>query len=297
MVLSTAIDKYVFVIIKERFDASIYVNYSRKEIVDTVDELKHDLVREAMRLNGITGGVEITTLADIPSEGTGLGSSSSILVCLLHALSTHAGEIKTSEQLAREACETEVNRLGRPIGKQDQYIAAYGGLRRFTFLPDESVRNEPVDIASPLKHELNEHLLLIYTNRTRDASSILGEQKANTERNLDYLRSLRQMVDEAYDCLIKGEVEMIGNLLHQSWLIKRQLSSGITNDEIDQMYEAAYHAGATGGKITGAGGGGFLLLFCPPSRRSQVRQALRGLREMPFNLERDGSKVIFNVRR
>jgi len=296
-VLTTAIDKYVFVIVKERFDDEIYINYSRKEIVSSVDDVKHDLVREAMRHSGVASGVEITTLADIPSEGTGLGSSSAILVCLLQALCAHAGEIRTSEQLARDACEIEINRLGRPVGKQDQYIAAYGGLRRFSFLPDESVITEMVDIDRSFKQELDEHLMLIYTNRTRNSSAILKEQQSNTTRNMKRLTQLGEMVDESRRCFLVGDLARIGELLHESWLIKRQLSSGITDTEIDDIYRAARDAGATGGKLAGAGGGGFLLLFCPPSHRSPVRRALKGLREMPFRLERDGSKVVFNVRR
>lgn len=295
-VLSSAIDKYVFVILKERFDDLIYVNYSSKEIVEDVSQLKHDLIREAMRLTGVSKGVEITTLADIPSEGAGLGSSSSITVGLLQALYTYQGLIKTAEDLAREACQIEIDILGKPIGKQDQYIAAYGNLRFITF-SREGVVVEKVCLDGEGKRRLSQNLMLFFTGRTRSADSILEEQRRNIDLRLDELRYMKALAAEAKACLLQGAWDEFGCLLDQGWQNKKSLAQGITNPELDGMYEAAKKAGALGGKLTGAGGGGFLLLYCLPSRQEDVRQALRHLRELPFQLERDGSKVIFNIRR
>ena len=296
-VLSSAIDKYVYVILKERFDDKIYVNYSKKEIVDHVDELQHELVREAMRITGVQKGVEITTLADIPSHGTGLGSSSSVTVGLLQALYTYQGIIKPAEELAREACRIEIDICGKPIGKQDQYIAAYGGLRFIQFHPNEEVDVDTVTLDGDARRELGRHLMLFYTNVTRQSATILSEQKANIDARMETLRQLKALALEARECILQGDLDAFGELLHRGWELKKQLASKISNDEIDAMYEAARRAGAIGGKITGAGGGGFLLLYCPVDRQRKVRRALSHLREMPFQLERDGTKVIFNYRR
>lgn len=296
-VLSSAIDKYVFVIVKERFDDKIYVNYSRKEIVDSIDELQHELVREAMRVTGIRRGVEITTLADVPSDGIGLGSSSSVTVGLLHAFYAYQGEIVPAEQLAREACKIEIDVLGKPIGKQDQYIAAYGNLRFFRFSPDETVDVETVPMSLDCKQRLDRHLMLFYTNVTRSANNILAEQKANTGSTLPYLRELGSLAEKARQALMAGELDSLGEMMHAGWELKKKLATGVTNDYINDMYRAARKAGAIGGKIAGAGGGGFMLLYCPVEKQESVRRALRGLRELPFSLDGDGTKVIFNVRR
>ena len=295
-VLSAAIDKYVFVLVKERFDDLIYVNYSKKEIVDSVDRLEHDLVREAMRLTGVTSGVEVTTLADVPSEGTGLGSSSSITVGLLQALHRYCGESKTAEALAREACHIEIDLLGKPIGRQDQYVAAYGNMRFFQF-NSHGVQIEDVNLAPEEKRRLNEHLILFYTGRTRKNDSILTEQKANIGDKLAILSELAKLAVDGRRALVEGAFDEFGEMLHRGWELKKQLASGITSPATEETYQAALSAGAVGGKITGAGGGGFLLLYCPPERREDVRRALSGLRELPFHFEHDGSKVIFNYRR
>ncbi len=295
-VLSSAIDKYVFVVLKERFDDLIYVNYSRKEIVSEVSELKHELIREAMRLTGVCKGVEITTLADIPSEGSGLGSSSSVTVGLLQALYAYQGEAKTSEDLAREACRIEVDILGKPIGKQDQYIAAYGNLRFITFSSD-GIKVERVCLSEEAKRRLNQNLMLFFTGRTRSADAILVEQRQNIESRLEELGHMKSLAARARDCLLQAAWDEFGRLLDEGWEYKKCLAGGITDSQLDGMYEAARKAGALGGKLTGAGGGGFLLLYCPPARQDSVRTAMRHLRELPFRLERDGSKVIFNIRR
>ncbi|MFC1682610.1 GHMP kinase, partial [Candidatus Zixiibacteriota bacterium] len=295
--LSTAIDKYVFVIVKERFDDKIVLNYTRKEIVDEIDEVQHDLVREAMKKTGVSRGVEITTLADIPSRGTGLGSSSSITVGLLNALYAYTGEFRDAETLAQEACEIEIEILGAPIGKQDQYIAAYGNIRKIVFHPDETVNVELVKLDYSLRRRFNERLMLFYTGKTRSAATILSEQREQISQRREILQQMCQMPDEFRNCLHNGNLDDVGRILHRNWEHKKQLASGVTDGQIDELYQKALSAGALGGKITGAGGGGFLLLFCPGERQEDVRRALAHLTELPFRFENQGSKIIFNIHR
>lgn len=296
-VLSTAIDKYIYVIIKERFDEKIRIGYTRTEMADSVDQIEHELARESLRRVGVTGGVEISTMADIPSEGSGLGSSSSVTVGLLHALYAYRGELVTPERLAREACEIEIDVLGKPIGKQDQYIAAYGGLRRIAFNADESVTVTSVELPDEPKRRFSESLLLFYTGVTRKADGILSQQKENIAAKAATLDRMKAQTDEIFSALMDGKPNKVGDILDEGWRNKRQLAERITNTEIDAMYEKALAAGAGGGKIAGAGGGGFLLLYCPVETQSAVRAALYELKELPFALERDGTKVIFNARR
>lgn len=299
-VLSSAINKYIYVIIKERFDERIRIGYSQTEMVDSVDQIEHELVREAMRKVGIRCGVEISTMADIPSEGSGLGSSSSVTVGLLHALYAFKGELVTPDRLAQESCEIEIDVLGKPIGKQDQYIAAFGGLRLINFNQDESVTVRPVEVAHEKLLRFSESLLLFYTGITRKADVILSEQKDNIESKILTLNALKKQTEDIYDALTISEassINRVGRILDAGWRHKRQLADRISNGEIDALYERALDAGAMGGKIAGAGGGGFLLVYCPPDRQSAVRSALRGMKELPFALERDGTKVIFNARR
>ncbi|HBH02520.1 MAG: GHMP kinase [Elusimicrobia bacterium GWA2_69_24] len=296
-VVSLAIDKYLYVIVKERFDDRIYVNYSVKEIVDHVDDLRHDLVREAMRRTGITHGVEITTLSDVPSEGTGLGSSGSVTVGLLNAFYAYQGMQAPAERLAREACEIEIDLLKKPIGVQDQYIAAYGNLRFFQFGPADDVRVERIPVPEARKRALVSNLLLFFTNRTRPSEAILDEQRRNIPERLAEIRGLRAAAFETRSRLLDGGLAALGPLLHRCWQQKRRLAPGVSSADLDALYERARAAGATGGKLTGAGGGGFLLLYCPWAAQAALRSALGGYRELPFTLEPDGSKVIFNIRR
>ena len=295
-VLSSTIDKYIFVTIKKRFDAKIRVGYTKTEMVDHIDELKHELIREALRKTGITQGVEITTMGDIPSEGSGLGSSSTVTVGALHAMYTYQSKIVNAEKLATEACEIEIDTLGSPIGKQDQYIAAYGGLRFIEFRRDGSIHPEKVHVSKNTRRALNDNFMLFYTGMSRQANSILKEQKANINDRQETLHKLKTMAYTAREALEASNIELLGDLLHQSWLTKQQLATSISNDAINEMYAAARKAGAIGGKITGAGGGGFLLLYCPFEKQNAVRATLHGLQELPFTLERDGTKVIFNYR-
>lgn len=295
-VLSFGIDKYVYVIVKERFDEKIYINYSKKEIVNHVDDIAHDLVREAMRKTGITGGVEVTTLADVPSKGSGLGSSSSITVGLLNAFYTYQGEQVPQERLAMEACEIEIDIVGKPIGIQDQYIAAYGNMRFFEFQRNGQVNVEKLDLTDEQKRMLVSNLLLFFTNKTRSSSEVLTEQRKNISERMDELRRLRDIAYEARRIILSGRTDETGHLLHESWQEKKKLASNVSTKDIDVMYERAREAGAMGGKIAGAGSGGFLLVYCPRENQNAVREALKEYRELPFLLSRDGSKVIFNMR-
>lgn len=297
IVISTAIDKYIFVIVKERFDEKIFLNYSRKEIVDEISEIQHELVRESMKKTGVVRGVEISMLADIPSEGSGLGSSSSLVVGLLNAMYMYRGEQVTAERLAREACEIEIDICGRPIGKQDQYIGAFGGVRTFTFHADERVSVESIELGAKAMWQLGQNLMLFYTNRTRNSAEILTEQQKSTGQKRETLLAMRALVPRMRDALATQKYDDIGHALHEGWELKKLMAAKISDASIDELYNRARKAGALGGKIAGAGGGGFLLLYVPPVSQESVRAALNDHYEMPFLPERDGSKVIFNLRR
>ena len=293
-VLNTTIDKYVYVIIKERFDDFIYINWTKKEIVKTPDDIEHDLVRETMKKAGIKKGVEITTLADIPSEGSGLGSSSSLTVGLLNAFYAFKGILVSAEKLAREACEIEIDIIGKPIGKQDQYAASFGGINEILFFKDESVKVNKIEFPNDKLRVLGSNLLLFYTGTTRKANNILRKQKERTDIILKILVEMRNQV-----CVLKkhfenGENDILGQLLKKGWAMKKSLLSTITNYQINEMYERALKMGATGGKICGAGGGGFLLLYVPREKQNSVREALKKYRELPFMIEKYGSRIVFN---
>lgn len=296
-VLSFAIDKFIFVSIKRRFDKKLRLGWTRTELVSSIDKIQHELVREALKKTGIKSGVEITTMGDIPSEGSGLGSSSTVTVGALHAMYTYLGDLVSAEQLAREACEIEIDILGKPIGIQDQYIAAYGGLRFMEFTREGTVNIQKVSLDTELLRRLNLNTMLFYTGFTRSAKGILSEQRENIGDRLAVLREMKEIAYTAKDELVSGNVDEIGRLLQKSWLLKKQLASKISNQDLDDMMDVALKAGALGGKISGAGGGGFLLLYCPYERQGAVRSALKKLQELPFLIETDGTKVIFNYKR
>lgn len=296
-VISCAIDKYVFVIIKERFDDRIVLNYSRNETVDCVSDINHELIRHAMALTGIEKGVEISTLADIPSEGSGLGSSSSLTVGLLNAFYMFQGEQVTAERLASEACQIEIELCGKPIGKQDQYIAAYGSMRRITFHPDDHISVRKISLPDAAFRRFAQNLMLFYTRRTRRSSDILTVQRSHTKARRKILEAMLPIIGRIEKSLLDGQFDEIGYALHEGWELKRQMMEKISNEEIDRIYERARKAGALGGKIAGAGGGGFLLLYVPSEKQEAVRGVFSDLYELPFFLERDGSKVIFNLKR
>jgi len=296
-VLSSAIDKYIFVIIKERFDDKIRVGWTRTELVDHVDELEHELVRETLRKTGIQKRVEISTMGDIPSAGSGLGSSSTVTVGLLNAMYSYLGTPKDHETLAREACEIEIDILQKPIGVQDQYIAAYGSQRFIQFGQDGSINVESLGLNKGQLRRLDQNLMLFFTNITRKSESVLKEQVEHIGARQEILGQMKRMAVEAVRCMRDGEMDAIGLLLDKAWTLKRQLASGVSTPVIDDLYQTARAAGALGGKISGAGGGGFLLLYCPHNRQDDVRAALHSLPELSFHLGRDGSKVIFNYNR
>lgn len=293
-VLSTAIDKYIFVTIKQRFDDKFRVGYTKTELVDNVDEIQHGLIREALWMAGVKPGVEITMMADIPSEGSGLGSSSAVTVGALHAAYAYLGVLPSAQQLASEAIAIELGILLAPIGIQDQHIAAYGGLRLMEF--GQETKFKRVEIAGDAYRKLDDNLMLFYTGTARKASTVLAEQESGIKGNTAVLDDMKHLAQIACSELQRGNVDAIGPLLHESWLLKKRLASGVSNGRIDDLYNTALRAGATGGKISGAGGGGFLLLYCPYEKQQRVRDAFR-LRELPFKMEHDGTKVIFNYRR
>lgn len=296
-VLSTAIDKYIFVTVKQRFDKKIRIGYTRTELVDHVDEIEHELVRESLKITGVSEQIEINTMGDIPATGSGLGSSSSVSVGCLNALYSYLNSPATLDTLARQACEIEIERLKKPIGKQDQYIAAFGGFRFIRFLQDEQVTIESVKISPADLRLFSQQFLLFFTNTTRKSESVLSEQNNNISVNLLALREMRDMAITARGLVEKCQFDTFGKMLHEAWSMKKQLAKNISNPEIDLMYDTARRAGALGGKITGAGGGGFMLLYCPVEKQPVVRSALSAFQELPISFETNGSKVIFSYMR
>lgn len=292
-VTSAAIDRFIHVLVNDKFDRSIRVAYSKTENVERVEELQHGLVREAMRLTGLTEALEIHTIADIPSEGTGLGSSSTLTVGLLNALYAYRGVLKDPAELAEAACRIEIDILGGTLGKQDHYIAAFGGLRYFDFRPDDSVRSTPIPLSTSRLAELSAHLSLFYTGITRQAQGILKNQEARTQDNRDALLTMRDLAGKTRDLLTRRDWRGLGEVLDEGWKLKRALAKGISNPEIDRAYDAAIAQGAWGGKISGAGGGGFLLLVHPPERSAQIANALSPMKHLPVRITPEGSRILF----
>ncbi len=295
-VISTAINKYIYININRKFDHKIRASYSVTEIVDTPEELRHELIREALALTGLSRGIEITSISDVHSYGTGLGSSSAYTVGLLNSLYAYQGRHAGAERLAREACTIEIDRCKKPIGKQDQYIAAYGGLQHIRFNPDGSVFVDPVICKLATKKTLERRLLMLYTGITRSADDILTEQKVNTQRDSGKRNTLREMTALAgvlREALQEDQLDRFGEILHEAWMLKRGMASGISSGQIDDWYSTARANGALGGKLLGAGGGGFLLMYAPEERHADIITALSGLEAMPFRFEPQGSKIIF----
>ena len=295
-VISTAIDKYVYVTVSRKFDQSLRVSYSRTEEVEKAAQLQHPIVREGMGMLGLEGGLEITSVADIPSRGTGLGSSSSFAVGLMHALHAIEGRHISSGQLADEACRIEIEKCGEPIGKQDQYAAAFGGLNYIEFQKDGSVEVAPIALPRAARENLDRHFLMFYTGITRSASGILaGQSKALADegKKAEAMHRMVAYAAELRDELWKGNLDAMGRILHENWLLKRTLTAGISSGEIDGWYDRAMKAGALGGKLLGAGGGGFLLFYAPPEKHAGIAAALSDLRCIDFSLEPRGSRIIF----
>mgnify|MGYP001296710137 CR=1 FL=1 len=288
LVTSMALAKHIHVTVNKRFDHSVRVGYSKTEIVDDFEELEHELVREAMRITGVTDSVEITTIADIPSRGTGLGSSSALTVGLLNALHTYAGRKPDAAQLADEACQIEIEILGQPIGRQDQYAAAFGGSNQIAFMPDDSVIVTPIEIDA---RALAANYFLIYTGITRKAGDILAKQSASSEKKRSDLDILRQQATEVRIALESGNHSAVGKLLDASWQIKRTLVDGITGDTLDDLYSSVMELGTSGGKLLGAGGGGFFLFQGSPDIQSQLENLYTLI---PLEMDSDGSTIIFD---
>ena len=292
-VLSVTIDQHIYVTLHRRFESTIRVSYSRTEVARTIDDVQHELVREAMRMVEIDEPLEITTIGDVPS-GTGMGSSSSLTVGLLTALYGYQHRIVSPKLLAERACRVEIDILNKPIGRQDQYAAAFGGLNYFRFNPDDTVDVEPVPCRAETLAELEQRALLLYTGQTRDANLILEQQSNIAEDRFGVFRAMRDLADEMRHALAgEGDLDRFASLLHEGWELKRSLGCGISNDQINEWYTVARRAGAVGGKLLGAGGGGFVLLIAPAWRHRAIREALGRPRELPFKISRCGSRNIF----
>jgi len=291
--VSAAIDKYIFVLVNKKFDSQIRVSYSRTEIVDSVEKIQHPTVREALKYLGIDGGIEIVSISDIPSQGTGLGSSSSFLVSLLHALHSYIGQFASATTLAKEAVKIEREILREPGGKQDQYIAAFGGVRSFTFQPDESVKVTPIIMKQAELQRLKASILLLYTGKTRSSTEIHKKQSQNLEQNLMSYERMVQIAEEFPRSLNRGDMEAVGKLIDENWKLKSGLAAGISDEHISSLYAKGLKAGAYGGKLVGAGGGGFLLFIVDPDKRARVKDSLHELREIEIDFDYNGSSIIY----
>lgn len=294
-VLSTSIDKYMYICVNSKFDGRIRVSYTKTEDVHSRHEIEHPLVRQALDVVGIDGGIEIASMADIPSKGSGLGSSSTYTVGLLNALYAYRNQFASKEALARQACEIEIDRCSEPIGKQDQYAAAYGGLNLIRFHPDDSVSVDPVICKPSLLQEMENSTLVFFTGRTRSASAVLANQSA-AMKTADRRALMRRMVQLAFEMkeqLESGTLEYFGDLLDENWRLKAQLTSGITDPQIDSWYSTGIANGALGGKLLGAGNGGFMMFYAPPERHSQIKSALSDLELVKFRFDRTGSQIVF----
>lgn len=291
-VLSAAIGHYLYVTVHRRFHETIRLAYSRTEIKACRDDLEHEIAREALRAVELDAPLEITTIGDIPA-GTGMGSSSAVTVGLLHALRAYQGQRVDAEYLARGACEIEIDRLKKPIGRQDQYAVSYGGLNVIRFRPGGEVEVRPVAVPLEAVRAWESHCLLLFTGRSRDASSVLTRQQAGTESRRDTLRAMRDLVEPMVAALRCGDLEGFGHRLDEGWSLKRSLGFGISDGALDDFYATARGAGAWGGKVLGAGGGGFVLLMAPPSSHERVRERLGRPQEIPFRLEPRGSRIVF----
>lgn len=296
-VLSAAIDKYVFIGMNRTFGDDYQIKYSAMEQVGTIEAIEHPLVRECLSTNGVAPGVEIVSMADIPA-GTGLGSSGTFTVGLLQAIHAFHREHATAAALAEEACHVEIDLLGNSVGKQDQYIAAFGGITCFDFHPDGSVDATPLAISKDAVYELEDRLLMFFTGYSRQAAEVLGDQKRRSEARdpemLDNLDAVKALGLEVKLALEQDDTRRFGELMHEHWLTKRRRSQGMSNGEIDRWYEVALANGALGGKLVGAGGGGFLLFYAEDRRALRAAMAGEGLAEVRFRFEHEGSKLIVN---
>ena len=291
-VTSLALNRYIHVIVNSRFDEMVRVSYSKMELVDNFEEIEHELVREAMRITGVTSGVEITTIADIPSRGTGLCSSSTVTVGLLNALHNFAGREVSAKQIAEEACKIEIDILGQPIGRQDQYAAAFGGVNSISFGTD-GVVVKPLDLSDDILDRLESEFTLVFTGMSRRASTVLSESPEDEADRLSRLRAIRAQADLAQALLESGDLAGLGALLESAWQVKRGITASVSNQELDALHDRIIALGASGAKLLGAGGGGFFLAHGDAGLRSQLTTEFGDLhRLIPLAIDFDGSKII-----
>ncbi len=292
-VLSTTIKQFMYVHVHKRFEPTFRIAYSRIELPETCADIKHELVRSALQIASVSEALEVTTIGDVPA-GTGMGSSSTLTVGLLNAFHAYNGRITGQAKLAEQACQIELDILQKPIGRQDQYAAAFGGLNYIRFNPDHTVHVEPVPCRQEVMQELESRILLLYTDQQRSADGILEKQSAGTNDKRAVLRKMRDLAGEMRTVLAgQGDVDEFARLLHEGWKLKRSLGFGISSGYIDDWYNAALKAGAQGGKLLGAGGGGFVLLMAPAERHMAIREALGNPRELSFAVDRLGSRIVF----
>jgi D-glycero-alpha-D-manno-heptose-7-phosphate kinase len=300
--VASAIDKYIYVSANKRFYEDIRLSYSKTEIVDHVDKIEHRIFREALKMTGVERGIELTSVADVPAN-SGLGSSSTFTVALLNALHTYKRDFCSSRDLAEQACTLEIDRLREPIGKQDQYIAAFGGVTAFTFNPDGTVHVEPVPVEDTVLDELQNNLCIIYSGVERAASTVLAEQgqrvRSLDQGTVERMHRIKALGHDVYKILVSGQIDAYGELLHEHWTNKRKLASKMTDSIIDEHYDAARKAGAIGGKLMGAGGGGFFMFYTRPADKRRVIDAMlaRGLRQLRFRFDVDGARIVANLHR
>jgi D-glycero-alpha-D-manno-heptose-7-phosphate kinase len=294
-VVSTAINKYFYVGVNSRFDGTIKLSYTQTEMVERRDQIQHPLIKGALEEVGIEKGVDIFSLADLPAQrtGLGLGASSSFTVGLLNTLYTFLGEYQPVDVLAEKACKIEIDKAKSPIGKQDQYAVAFGGLNLIVFNTNGKIEVEPIYLTPKLKEDFQNHLLLFFTGKERSANVILSEQKQNIDKKFEFLKKMSDMALTFKEALEKGDFQKMAELLHQNWLTKKELASGVSNPQIDEMYNIALRAGAWGGKILGAGGGGFLLVMAAPEIQPKIKEALKEYQLVPFRFSESGSKIVF----
>jgi D-glycero-alpha-D-manno-heptose-7-phosphate kinase len=299
--IAAAIDKYVFILANKRFYDSTRLSYSQTEIVNSVDDIKHHIFREALRFLGINNGIELVSIADVPAN-CGLGTSSSFTVSLVNALRAYKKEFATQRQLAEEACHIEIDILGEPIGKQDQYISAFGGITCLTFEKDGVVIVEPLQISYEALDQLESNILLFHSGIERSASEILSEQDEKSKKGdaeiIENLHQIKEIGLETRKALERGDVDKLGELLHVHWQTKKKRSEKMTDPFIDECYEVARQNGALGGKIIGAGGGGFFMFYCN-NHKSQLFQAMKKMRLKPmkFGFDSEGAKILVNMKR
>ena len=289
--MSLALDRHIHVTVNRRFDDRVRLSYSKMELVDDFEDLEHELAREAMRMTGVTSGVEITTIADIPSRGTGLGSSSAVTVGLLNALHAYAGHEASAEQLASEACEIEIDILGEPIGRQDQYASAYGGINSIRF-GSGGVSVDRIDASDETLGRISDEFTLVFTGMSRKASDVLSETTEDESDKLTRLRTIRGHADQAHEMMANGDISGLGVLIGDAWNAKRGISASVTGDELDALHEQIMATGARGAKLLGAGGGGFFLVHGDASLRENLANLNPENRIIPLEIDFDGSTII-----